>query len=252
MASIFRSRLTVSSPITVRVARWLLGLTPDLAALPSVTGLTWRDVLERHDHSLLAVRHGQTPWNVENRVTTTTDIELTGVGLRQAEEAGAALGGVRIDRVLSSPLKRAVATAERLIASADFDGEIELDDRLREPAAGPFEGRIFPELWGGEDELAEEFAAFMRETDPVIPAGAEDPRETAAEVAGLLDELGREKGHFLISTHGGLVRVLACRFIGMEPRLAGRLKVDNCHALALKWYDEPPHQALAVNLPPSI
>jgi len=212
--------------------------------------LTWRSVLEDHAHSLLAVRHGATEWNVQDRVATTTDVELTEEGVAQATAAGKALSGVKIDRVICSPMKRARDTATQLLASASFEGEIEIDERLREPPAGPFEGEVFSELWGGTHRLSPVFARSVAEEDPEIPDGAEHPAETASKLCGLLEELEAAPGRYLLVSHGGLIRALAAEFAGTDPPYARRLKLDNCHAVALKWYDKPPHQVLAVNLPP--
>ena len=212
--------------------------------------LTWRSVFEDHRHSLLAVRHGTTEWNVQDRVATTTDVELTEEGITQAAAAGKALSGVKIDRVICSPMKRARDTATQLLASAGFGGEIEIDERLREPPAGPFEGEVLNELWGGNHRLSMAFARYVAEKAPEIPDGAEHPAETASKLSGLLKELEAAPGRYLLVSHGGLIRVLAAECAGTDPLLARRLKLHNCHAVALKWYDKPPHQVLGVNLPP--
>ena len=56
-------------------------------------------------------RHGQTVWNVENKICGATDIELTEKGHRQAEELGQRIleEGLRIDEVICSPLVRDAA-----------------------------------------------------------------------------------------------------------------------------------------------
>lgn len=213
--------------------------------------LNWRSILSTHDHSAIVVRHGETEWNVQNRVATTTEVDLTERGKRQAREAGLALSGVAIDRVITSPRQRTLDTARELLRSTTFTGEIEIDARLAEPPAGPFEGESFPELWGGVHPLSEDFAAYVRETNPVVPEGAEDPVEAGRKVAELLDELGNSPGNYVLVSHGGLTRIAAAAFLGLNPRLALRMKIDNCHALALKWYAKPPHQVLGINVPPN-
>ena len=64
---------------------------------------------------LYFARHGQTVWNVENKICGATDIELTELGHQQAEELGQAIleQGIQIDEILYSPLIRAKETAPK-------------------------------------------------------------------------------------------------------------------------------------------
>lgn len=61
-------------------------------------------------------RHGQTVWNVENKICGATDIELTELGHQQAEELGQAIleQEIQIDEILYSPLIRAKETARHV------------------------------------------------------------------------------------------------------------------------------------------
>ena len=65
---------------------------------------------------LYFARHGQTVWNVENKICGATDIELTELGHQQAEELGQAIleQGIQIDEILYSPLIRAKETARHV------------------------------------------------------------------------------------------------------------------------------------------
>ena len=62
------------------------------------------------------VRHGQTVWNVENKICGATDIELTELGHRQAIETGEKIlaEGIQADEILYSPLVRAAETARHI------------------------------------------------------------------------------------------------------------------------------------------
>lgn len=215
--------------------------------LKVVDPLSWRRVLEENEHCLIGIRHGETTFNVEGRCATTTDVPLTDVGRIAALESARSLSGAPVDRVLCSPMQRARETAELMLPGR----EVEIDDRLREPPAGPFEGEVLKDLWEEGHELSSQFTSYMDEKNPVVPDGAESIEETEAKAAALLSDLGEQPGRVVAFSHGGLLRILASMFAGSEARYAHRLKVDNCHAIALKWYPRPPHQVLAVNLPPS-
>jgi 2,3-bisphosphoglycerate-dependent phosphoglycerate mutase len=63
-------------------------------------------------YKLVLLRHGQSEWNLENRFTGWTDVDLSQQGIQEAHDAGKLLreGGYRFDRVYTSVLKRAIRT----------------------------------------------------------------------------------------------------------------------------------------------
>ena len=65
---------------------------------------------------IILARHGETDWNVAEVFRGRVDVALNETGVRQAELLGEYLSGVKIDAVYSSPLKRALETAEALLA----------------------------------------------------------------------------------------------------------------------------------------
>ncbi|MDD4816179.1 MAG: histidine phosphatase family protein [Clostridia bacterium] len=82
------------------------------------------------------VRHSQTDWNLKKIYQGQTDIELNIVGIKQAEELAKKLDGIYFDIVFSSPLKRAIKTAEII-----SNGKIVVDNRLIERFNGELEGK---------------------------------------------------------------------------------------------------------------
>ena len=66
--------------------------------------------------NLILIRHGQSVWNAANRFTGWTDVELSEVGVSEAEEAGRSLSSQRIDVVHTSDLIRAQRTAEIIMS----------------------------------------------------------------------------------------------------------------------------------------
>ena len=93
--------------------------------------------------NLYVVRHGQTIWNLENRVQGITDIPLTEQGIKDAEELKELVKSLNIDVVISSPLKRARETAKILV---DFKLPINTDDRIKERDWGMNEGAKIDEV----------------------------------------------------------------------------------------------------------
>ena len=76
---------------------------------------------------LFLIRHGQTIWNVEGRYQGSKDTELTSVGVRQAKLAAKYLSKVNFSKIYSSPLKRALSTAN-IISKKNGPGVIIRDD----------------------------------------------------------------------------------------------------------------------------
>ncbi|WP_369816184.1 acid phosphatase [Mycobacterium sp. 852014-52144_SCH5372336] len=95
------------------------------------------------EHRLILLRHGETEWSRSGRHTSHTDLELTAAGVERAKLAAEALAELELDNplVLSSPLRRAVQTAE--LAGLNID---EVSPLLREWDYGRYEGLTTPEI----------------------------------------------------------------------------------------------------------
>lgn len=88
---------------------------------------------------LILVRHGETYWNDERRIQGgDSDIELNDTGLEQARKLAAFLENEPITAILSSPLQRAIATAE--VIASHHQLPVEIDQGLRELKVGELEG----------------------------------------------------------------------------------------------------------------
>ena len=91
-------------------------------------------------HSIYFARHGETVWNVENKICGMTDSPLTEKGRQQARELGRKVkeSGVHIDEILYSPLSRAADTAKAVAEATGLPARCE--PRLREQCFGKYEG----------------------------------------------------------------------------------------------------------------
>ncbi|MBR3358273.1 MAG: histidine phosphatase family protein [Solobacterium sp.] len=85
------------------------------------------------------VRHGESKWNVENKICGVTDIPLTEHGIEQAHALAEQIReeGLRIDQVLCSPLLRAKRTAEEICAVNGLP--LREEERLKEQNFGRYE-----------------------------------------------------------------------------------------------------------------
>ncbi|WP_291858667.1 histidine phosphatase family protein [Bradyrhizobium sp.] len=113
--------------------------------------------------SFLCVRHGLTDWNRQGRFQGRTDISLNDEGISQAQAAAWRLRNVQFDTVVSSPLIRAVKTAE--IIAAASGKTIAIDAGLIECDFGSFEGRPISEVMDEHGITAVEALATILPAD---------------------------------------------------------------------------------------
>jgi broad specificity phosphatase PhoE len=161
---------------------------------------------------LVLVRHGETIWHQENRYAGISDIPLTPHGLEQAELLAQWAAAANISSIWSSPLSRALATAEHAARAAKLT--IRKDARLRELDFGRAEGKTLAEM---EKEFPAETRAFQ--SDPVthpFPDG-EDPRAVAQRAVVCFHEIAQAHPgeRILVVAHNTLIRLALCRLIGI-------------------------------------
>ena len=137
------------------------------------------------------IRHGKTEMNGRHVLQSRSNQPLNEEGVRQAEAACDRLKGIHFSHVFSSPLKRAVQTAQIVAPYA----EPQLDERLIEMDCGPYEG---VDLYALPSEVTLFFSDFIHNP---APQGME-PLTSVVKRAGLfLEEIRSLPGDILISTH---------------------------------------------------
>jgi broad specificity phosphatase PhoE len=167
-----------------------------------------------HDHAeVVLVRHGETEWSRAGKHTGSTDVPLTKRGREQAAVLARVLQDRAFELVLTSPLVRAAETA-RL---AGFGELTQTRDELREWDYGAYEGRTTP-------DIREERAGWSLWRDGV--PGGESAAEVGARADRVIDDLRALTGDALVFAHGHLLRVLAARWLGLEPSEGRFLALD--------------------------
>lgn len=143
---------------------------------------------------LYAVRHGESIWNIEGRLTGWSDVALTDLGRDQARALRPLLQEHRFDSVWSSPLIRARETAQLAWGNA-----FEHDERLKEFHFGEHEGRTLASFQTDYVQLLRNFESFE-------PPGGERGHEFYARVDAFYESL--PLGKHLIFAHGGVIKRL--------------------------------------------
>lgn len=156
---------------------------------------------------LWLVRHGETIWNQEGRLQGSMDIELNEGGLEQARRLAEQLKDTEFQSIYSSPLKRALKTAELIAGCTDHT--VQIDPRLVEVRMGEWEGMRSVDIRRQYPELV-----AIRDADPVyapVPGG-ETVQQLAVRVNQAADEISKRhpRGPVLIVSHGLSIAVLVC------------------------------------------
>jgi len=144
---------------------------------------------------LYIIRHGQTELNTKMLMQGRSDHPLNETGLAQAQEAAERFAdmGVTIDKIYSSPLIRAVETAEQIAP----DAELVIDKRLIEMDYGPYEGMDL------KDPAPEVMEFFMDFVNVPAPEGMEPLSSLVSRLGDFLEDIQSEakEKNVLISTH---------------------------------------------------
>ena len=183
---------------------------------------------------LILVRHGQTATNAEGRLLGRADPPLTELGERQAAAVAKAIGPV--DRVISSPLVRAQATA------ACFGVDVETDDRWIEIDYGVLENQPLAEIGRG-------FWTEWRADPTIAPEGGESLSAVAARVRGACDELvnAAASSDVVVVSHVSPIKAAVVWALGGDDAMIWRMFLDVAavsriairdHGAVLISYDE--------------
>ena len=169
------------------------------------------------------VRHGQTVWNVENKICGATDSPLTEHGREQAAETGRNIldSGIQADEILYSPLSRAADTAK--IISEITGIPCREEARLKEQNFGKWEST----LRDGENfKKAKESFACRYE-------GGESMLQLAQRIYNLLDEIKAESNHktYILVAHNGIARMVQSYFQDMTNAEFAAFCVKNCQVV---------------------
>lgn len=173
--------------------------------------------------NLYLVRHGQTAHNRDGVSLGREDVALTPLGEQQAAAAGEALASAPLARVYTSPLQRARETAAAIgrrhaLEPAIRSGLIELD-------AGEAEGLTFPELRARFGPFLEQWMG--PEGHEAVMPGGESIRDLERRLLPLIPELlDPAAGDVAVVSHNFVLRVLACRLMGLDAAAFRSVTVD--------------------------
>jgi broad specificity phosphatase PhoE len=155
---------------------------------------------------LILIRHGETLWNKEGRVQGTSDIELSDIGTNQAGLLASSLKNQHIEAIYSSPLKRALQTAQ--IINEFHSLHIHTYKELMEMDQGIFEGLSFKELMNDKKDFLKKWIAD--------PAGVKMPKgESLTELQDrawrIVEHIISQGKNALVVSHNFTIAAILCR-----------------------------------------
>ena len=174
--------------------------------------------------TIYLARHGETAWTLTGQHTGRTDLPLTEAGERNARRLGERLKRRTFAKVFTSPLQRAVRTCEL----AGFGPVAEVDVDLVEWDYGKYEGLTTAEIRAGRPDWQ-----LFRDGCP----GGESPKKVAARADRVVSRVRAVQGDVLLFSSGHFIRVLAARWIGIQPAVSARSFMLSTASLSALGYE---------------
>ena len=169
-------------------------------------------------------RHGETAWTISRQHTGLTDLPLTERGERTARRLAERLKGLTFAKVWTSPLQRAARTCEL----AGFKSLAEIDKDLVEWDYGQYEGRRTAEIRAERPDWE-----LFRDGCP----GGESPQQVSARADRVVKRVRDVSANVLIFTSGHFMRVLATRWLGLEPSINCKFFMLSTASLSAVGYE---------------
>ena len=181
--------------------------------------------------SIYLARHGETAWTITGQHTGRTDLPLTERGESNALRLGERLSGLTFAKVFTSPLQRARRTCEL----AGFGSVAQIDPDLMEWDYGEYEGRLTVDILKERPDWQ-----LFRDGAP----GGETPQQVAARADRVVSRVRAVSGDVLLFSSGHFLRVLATRWIGMEPINGKFFMLGTASLSALGYENSISHPAI--------
>ncbi len=173
--------------------------------------------------TIYLARHGETAWSLTGQHTGRSDLPLTERGERNARRLGQRLAGLRFAKVFTSPLQRAARTCEL----AGFGSAAEAEPNLVEWNYGDYEGLRTDKIQSKRPDWQ-----LFRDGCP----NGESPAQVGARADRAVSRLRGIEGDALVFSSGHFLRVLAGRWLGLEPA-AGRFFMLRTASLSAVGYE---------------
>ncbi|MFC1952885.1 histidine phosphatase family protein [Chloroflexota bacterium] len=173
---------------------------------------------------IILVRHGETEWNLTEIFRGTIDVGLNETGIKQAELLGEFMKGLKIEAIFSSPLKRALMTAEPVARNKQL--QIETVPALIDLNFGKWQGLPVQEV---RDKYEELYSDWVNHPESVEMPDGENLNYVRKRALALIDRLTVEyHGTVVLVSHRVVNKVLICALLGLDNSHFWNIQQDTC------------------------
>ncbi|MBI4283360.1 MAG: histidine phosphatase family protein [Chloroflexi bacterium] len=183
---------------------------------------------------IILARHGETEWNVAEIFRGTIDVGLNETGRKQAELLAEYLSSLRIQAIYSSPLKRALKTAEAIASRHKLQpviapGLIDLD-------FGKWQGLPQQEV---KEKYPELYAQWASHAERARIPGGESLKKVRERAIAVVDAvIARYNGTVVLVSHRVVNKVLICALLGLGNAHFWNIKQDTCGITIFTYENE--------------
>lgn len=182
---------------------------------------------------LILARHGETEWNVEKVFRGRADVNLNEVGIKQADLLGKHLCNWELEAIYSSPVKRALDTAN--IVARYMEVAVCIAEGLTDFDFGEWQSL-------SEQEVKRLYPAILNDwqSSPhkVRMPGGENLDDVTKRTAEVVDEvLSRHHGNVLLVSHRVVLKVLICSLLGLDNSHFWNISQDVCGLTIFDYVD---------------
>jgi len=183
---------------------------------------------------IILARHGETEWNVSEVFRGRIDIELNETGMKQAELLAKHLSNLKIDAIYSSPLKRALKTAQLIAHYHKLDAEVA--PGLVDFDYGEWQGLPHQEVKVKYKEL---YAQWIKNPHWVkMPAGESLSELRKRAIAVVNNVIAKYEGNIVLVSHRVVNKVLICALLGLDNSRFWNIRIDTCGITTFVYENE--------------
>jgi broad specificity phosphatase PhoE len=184
--------------------------------------------------TIMLIRHGDTDWNVDEIFRGRADVELNEVGITQAQLLAKYLDGVPIGTVYSSPLKRALKTAQIVVASHHIP--VKTAQELMDFDYGEWQGMSHSMVKAKYKALHDE---WLNSPHLVKMPEGESLDDVRQRTASLVDQIvAGHVGTVALVSHRVIHKVIICALLGLDDSHFWNIRLDTCGITTFVYEDK--------------
>lgn len=173
---------------------------------------------------IILARHGETDWNAGEIFWGRADVELNETGIKQARLLAKYLSEFDIEAVYSSPLKRALKTAEAVARYHKL--KVQIEHGLIDFDYGIWQGLSHQEI---KEKYKESYAQWKKRPQDVKMPGGESLSEVRERAVSVINRaVDKHKGAVVLVSHRVVNKVLICALVGLDDSHLWNLRLDTC------------------------